>query len=238
MGRDAEKTSPLPPSGPAGHHGVNSPAGRGPLTLPSPRPAPPYPFPQTMAPPPPSSSLTAERAGPGQRDADKGTRPPSTPPRSPEVTVPSAHTLSSCSPQGAPGDPDLGRVGGWKTAVAPGPEKALGCSSRTAVRFQEGLPSRPPPHPPASHSVFLLLATQRAQWPHPPRGPAGSPPPPTRSPFPGSSGSLFSQLPASRVRGRHSPSGRGPRGRLRGPPGQRGAPRAAVTAGGAVGAQR
>lgn len=124
-----------------------------------------------MAPPPPSSSVTAERAGPGQRDADKGTRPPSTPPRSPEVTVPSAHTLSSCSPQRAPGDPDLGRVGGWKTAVAPGPEKALGCSSRTAVRFQEGLPSRPPPPPPslplrlpASCNTKTTLATP-SPWP-------------------------------------------------------------------------
>lgn len=69
----------------------------------------------------------------------------------------------------------------------------MGCNSGTAVRFQEGLPTRPPPTP-ASHSVFLLLATQRPHWPHPPCGPAGSPPPPTPSLFPGSSVSFLAPV--------------------------------------------
>lgn len=233
-----ETTSPLPACGPAGHHGVNSPAGRGPLTLPSPRPAPPHPFPQTMDPPPPSSSLTAERAGPGQRDADKGTRPPSTPPRSPESDSPLCpHSFQLQSSRGSRG-PRTGEGGGLENSCCPGPGKGSGLQLADCSPIPGGTSQSASPHPPASHSVFLLLATQRPHWPHPPSGPAGSPPPPTRSPFPGSSGSLFPQLPASRVGGRHSPSGRGPRGRLRGPPGQRGAPRAAVTAGGAVGAQR
>lgn len=152
-----ETTSPLPACGPAGHHGVNSPAGRGPLTLPSPRPAPPYPSPRQWTLPllPP---LRLQRGWALVKEMQiKAPGHPRPLPEVLRVTVPSAHTLSSCSPQEAPGDPELERVGGWKTAVAPGPEKAVGCSSRTAVRFQEGLPSRPPPtpQPPTPSSCFL-----------------------------------------------------------------------------------
>ena len=232
MGREGSRDSLSPATectgwdGATGLHRVNSPSGRGPLTLPSPRLTPnTHTFP-TQWPLPPPSSRTAQRADLGQKDADNGKRPPSTPPQSPEVTVlPLCPHSPSTILRGAKGTQARGE--GLGNSCCPRPGKGHGLPLGNCSQIPGGTSHSATPHPPASYSVFLLLATQRPHRPHPPCGPAGSPPPPTRSHLASSSVSL-SRLPSSLVSGGHSPSGRGPRGRLRGPPGQRGPPRAAV----------
>lgn len=203
MGLEGNRDSLPPPlsecrwDGAAGHHGVKGPSGRGPLTLPAPRLTPPHtdPLSQHNGPSPllPPGPHRGRALAPKTQIMAKGhPRPLPKVLKCPSSL--SAHTLSHCNPRGLRA-PRRGERG-WEAAVAPGPEKATGCHSGTAVRFQEGLPTRPPP-PPASYSVFLLLATQRPHWPHPPCGPASSPPPPTRSHLASSSVSL-SRLSTSR----------------------------------------
>jgi hypothetical protein len=185
MGREARTIRPS-----AGNHGVNSPSGRGPLTLPFPRlPLSPRGLSQHNAPPPlPLSAGTAEGASSDQRPANKGERPlnPSQKSRGDSHPHPAYSFPLQPSGEGSRGP----RLGGRGAETQLSPKAA---NSGTAVRFQEGLPTRPPLHPrlplglPATRHTKTTLATP-SQWPRYARlAPAPSAPPGV----PGGSGPRF-----------------------------------------------
>jgi hypothetical protein len=125
---------------------------------------------------PPFLSPRGLRRGPAlTKDLQIKAKGLSTPPKSPEVTVtPTLPTLSHYNlPGRGLGDPDWG--GGELRHSCRPRLQTRGLQSDSRRDFPPDLPSIP-----GSHSVFLLLATQRPHWPHPRSGPAmrGSPPPP------------------------------------------------------------
>lgn len=142
--------------GAAGHHRVKGPSGRRPLTLPSPRRTPPHTdtLSQHNGPSPPLPP-GPQRAGPGQKDPDRGQRPPPTPPQSPEAPILPLRPHPLSLPLRGLRAPRQER-GAGKQLLPPARKRpraaTQGLQSDSRRDFPLGLPH---PQPPTPSSCFL-----------------------------------------------------------------------------------